>query len=142
MENDEQSFQIIGGAMDVHREMGSQQPEIVYRMALIEEMKARAVPVTESAQISVTYKEKKLECLDVPYHLVCFGDILVEVKNVPKLLAEDQKNLSDDLPEAGCSRGLLLNFTKPRLEIRRVAKSTAPPPLPPVPTKPKHAKTL
>lgn len=135
MENDPQTAQIIGAAMEVHRELGPQHRGIVYRTALIEELKERGIETTGHTDLSFTYKGKPLQCIYVPFHLVCFGTILIEIKAITKLLAEDQADLRDDLLEARCDRGLLLNFARPRLEIRRVV------PAPPAAAKPSPAKT-
>lgn len=123
-ENDPNTFKIIGAAMDVHAELGPNHPEVVYRTALVEELKSREIEINESREITFTYKGHELRCTDIPFHLICFSEILVEIKTVPKLLAEDQNDLREDLADADCDRGLLLNFARPRLEVRRVVPST------------------
>lgn len=140
MESDPQTFQIIGAAMEVHHQLGPSQRDLVYRAALAEELSERGIPVERDLDLSFTYKEKPVACTDVSFDLTCFENLLVGIRTVPKLIAEDETELRADLVEAGFERGLLLNFARLRLEIKRVLRDAPAPPEKAATKKPKPEK--
>ena len=52
---DERTYQIIGAAMEVHRELGNRFLEAVYGDALAIEMNIRHIPFEREKKINVTY---------------------------------------------------------------------------------------
>ncbi len=59
-EKEPETYEIIGAAFEVHREMGAGFLEAVYHEALIEEFMARRIPFLHELPVPVHYKGKRL----------------------------------------------------------------------------------
>jgi GxxExxY protein len=57
---DRQTHAIIGGAMEVHRELGSGFLEAVYQQALAVVFSVRAIPFAREVELPVYYKDEWL----------------------------------------------------------------------------------
>ena len=112
---------IIGAAIEVHRHLGPGFLESVYEKALIIELKKRGLAVQDQLEIILSYDGE-----EVGRHRL---DLLVEETIVVELKAI--KNLEDIhfavvrsyLKAANRKHGLLLNFAKATLEVKRVIAS-------------------
>jgi GxxExxY protein len=110
--------QIIGAAIEVHRRLGPGFLESVYEKALIVELKKRGLAVQDQLELLINYDGIEVGC-----HRL---DLLVEETIVVELKAF--KNLEDVhfaivrsyLKAVGKKHGLLLNFAKVTLEVKRV----------------------
>jgi GxxExxY protein len=105
----EEVFQIIGAAIEVHKELGSGFLEVVYQETLEIELAERGIPFQSQAELHVRYKNRLLQkkyCAD----LVCFGSIIVELKSVQKIGAIEEAQLINYLKSTGLKVGLLINF--------------------------------
>jgi GxxExxY protein len=112
------SRKIIGAALEVHRELGPGFLENVYEEAL-------KVDLTEHRLHFECQKEIKIEYLGVlvgthRLDLVVENKIIVELKAVNELADIHFSQLRSYLKATGLKVGLLLNFAKPTLQIRRV----------------------
>ncbi|MBA2432251.1 MAG: GxxExxY protein, partial [Chthoniobacterales bacterium] len=58
MEQDSETFAIIGAAMKVHRELGHGFLEIVYQTALALEFQERGIPFKAEVALPIRYKGK------------------------------------------------------------------------------------
>jgi GxxExxY protein len=58
---DTQTYEIIGAAIEVHRELGCGFLEAVYQEALKEEMSSRGIPFRAEADLPIFYKGKQLK---------------------------------------------------------------------------------
>lgn len=83
---DPQTYAIIGAAMEVHNHLGSGFLKAVYQEALAAELLQRGIPFEREVQLAVNYKGT---ILPVSYRtdFVCYGEIIVELKRLPRLLA-------------------------------------------------------
>jgi GxxExxY protein len=115
---DRQTYAIIGAAMEVHRTLGTGFLEVVYQRALGIELRARDVPSEKEREIAVYYKETPL---GVGYRadFVCFGNVLVELKALPRLTRTEEAQVVNYLVASNLSRAILLNFGTPSLEYKR-----------------------
>ena len=118
MERDQETFAIIGAAMEVHRELGRGFLELVYQTALALEFQARTIPFEAELTLPVRYKGKLLTC-SYRADFVCFENIVVETKAISKLTSADEAQLINQLKAIGLHRGLLLNFGAVSLEYKR-----------------------
>jgi GxxExxY protein len=57
--------------------------------------------------------------------LVCYGEVIVELKAVPHPAAYAEAQVLNYLKASGLPRGLMLNFGTPSLEYRRFVFSPA-----------------
>ncbi len=117
---DDQTYSIIGAAMEVHRELGHGFLEAVYHDALCNELSRRTVPYEREKPLAVRYKG---DPLDAHYKadLVCFSDIIVELKALSCSVGGIEKSqLINYLKASGFKRGLLFNFGRTTLEYERL----------------------
>ena len=119
MERDQETFAIIGAAMEVHRELGRGFLELVYQTALALEFQECTIPFKAELALPVHYKEKLLTC-SYRAGFVCFENIVVETKAISKLTGADEAQLINELKATGLRRGLLLNFGAVSLEYKRL----------------------
>jgi GxxExxY protein len=105
----ELTHEIIGAAIEVHRELGPGKPEAAYERALAHELTLRGLATRVQKPVPVVYKDVKLECgfrLDV---LVC-NTVVVEVKSVEGVLPVHRAQTLTYLKLGEWKLALLLNF--------------------------------
>ena len=114
--------QIIGAAIEVHRELGPGLLESAYQRALAYELRIRSIPFQEQKLCAVTYKSL---VVDDAYRLdFLIGDLVViELKTVDALLDVHEAQVLTYLRFSHCHIGLLLNFRSTVLTrgLRRLA---------------------
>ena len=81
---DEETYKIIGAAMEVHRHLGCGFLEAVYGDALAIEFTNRNIPFEREKLINIKYKDTTLEHYYVA-DFVCYDSIIVELKAVTEL---------------------------------------------------------
>ena len=113
---------IIGAAITVHRELGPGFLEQVYENALSLELQGRGIPIQRQLPVSVVYRgvEVRQHRLD----LVVDKRLVVELKAVRALDNVHFAIVRSYLNAISLDHGLILNFAKTTLEIKRVARST------------------
>lgn len=116
---DEQTFAIIGAAMEVHRELGFGFLEAVYQDALAVELGSRQIAFEREVTLPVFYKGKKLPS-SYRADFICFGEVLVEIKALSHLTGIEEAQTINYLKVTGLSRALLLNFGARSLEYKRL----------------------
>jgi GxxExxY protein len=121
IENDTLTEQIIGAAIQVHRELGPGLLESAYEVCLCHELSLSDLKIERQKVIPIFYKGIKL---DAGYRLdlVVEGQVIVEIKAVSELLPVHEAQLLSYLKQAGGGRGLLINFNVKLLKhgIRRL----------------------
>jgi GxxExxY protein len=115
---DQQTYAIIGAAMEAHRELGPGFLEAVYQEALALEFEARQIPFRREVVLPVYYKTKVLKC-GYRADFICYENIVVELKAIGQLTGVDDGQLINALTATRFKRGLLLNFGAKSLEYRR-----------------------
>ena len=112
------SNQIIGAAIKVHKELGPGFLESIYEEALKVELSNNELDFASQMEVQIEY-------LGVPVglhrlDLLVQNEIIVELKAVKELADIHFAQLRSYLKATGMKVGLLLNFSKPTLEVRRV----------------------
>jgi GxxExxY protein len=115
----DESYQIIGICMEVHRELGKGHSEIVYKDALEHEFGIGKVPWIRERQYEIQYKTIVLPhryCAD----FIVFDKILLEAKAVERLTDAHVRQVLNYLACSRLKLGLLVNFGEDSLVFKRV----------------------
>ncbi len=109
---------IIGAAIKVHKTLGPGHPEKIYQRALSEELKEQEIPFKREEKFNVQYNGKNVgyEIID----FLVFGKIAIELKATKEIMDLHAKQVIGYLKGANLKLGLILNFGKSKLEIKRV----------------------
>jgi GxxExxY protein len=116
------SHDLIGAAIEVHRELGPGLLESAYETALAHELTRRQIPQVRQKQMPNFYKGVVIE---TGYRIDIVADerIIIELKSVEKLIPLHAAQLLTCLRLARLPLGLLVNFNVGKLVggIERVA---------------------
>jgi GxxExxY protein len=118
----QESYDIIGAAIEVHKQLGCGFVEPVYQEAFAEELKLREIPFEQEKVFTVTYKGKVLP-KEFRADFVCYNQIIVELKAVSEFAEEHYAQVYNYLKASGMQLGLLINFGKTSLEYKRLPAS-------------------
>ena len=121
MEKDPQTYEIIGAAMEAHRELGDGFLEAVYQAALVIEFTRRRIPFRTEVELPIEYKGMRLSC-GYRGDFVCFENVVVEIKAT--LVPPDQAQLLNQLKATKYRCGILINFGASSLESKRMVFGT------------------
>jgi GxxExxY protein len=117
---EEESYGVVGAALDVYYKLGCGFQEPVYQEALSLELSLRRIPFTAQTRLPIRYKDfvlKKTYRAD----FVCFEKIIVEIKSETALMARDWAQVMNYLKASEFRVGLLFNFESAQtLEKRRI----------------------
>jgi len=113
-------FAIVGAAMEVYWQLGTGFLEPVYQEALEIELRSRRVPYESQKHLGILYKGQPLK-REYIADLVCYGQIIVELKAIERLSGRDMAQLINYLKATKMRVGLLFNFCSPgKLEWKRL----------------------
>ncbi|APG26464.1 GxxExxY protein [Syntrophotalea acetylenivorans] len=115
MDFDELSNQLIGCALQVHRELGPGLLESTYEKCLAHELSFNNIDFKLQHPLPVEYKGIRLEC---GYRVDLFieDNLIVELKSVEQIKAVHEAQLLTYMKLASVKTGLLLNFNVNRLK--------------------------
>jgi GxxExxY protein len=106
---------IIGAAIEVHREMGPGLLESVYQRCLEQELLLRGISHEPQRRLPLVYKGTPLD----EYFVIDFyfpAGVIVEIKSVSSIAAIHEAQLLNYLKLMKCPIGLILNFNVPVLK--------------------------
>jgi GxxExxY protein len=115
---DSLSSKIIGAAIQVHRELGPGYIESIYEEALKVEFARRKINFEHQKEIKIYYRG-----VNVGKHrldLLVENEIIVELKAIKELTDIHFAQILSYLIATRLKVGLLMNFSKPTLEVKRV----------------------
>jgi GxxExxY protein len=115
MEFDDLSRNVIGCAIEVHRNLGPGLLESTYRQCLACELSLAGVVFQMEAPLPVRYKELLLDC-GYRIDLLVSDKLILEIKSVETLLPIHQAQILTYMRLAEISTGLLVNFNVTRLQ--------------------------
>jgi GxxExxY protein len=115
--------QVIGAAIEVHRELGPGLPEMVYRKALSYELELRGIEHACEAPLPVFYKGKKGG--QGKMDILVKGELVVELKTVEQLNDVHVAQCVAYLSAGRRKLAILINFNVAILKdgIQRVIRS-------------------
>jgi GxxExxY protein len=118
LDHEELTGPIIGAAIEVHKALGPGFLEAIYEHALALELRGRGIPFQRQLSVPVLYRgvEVGLHRLD----LFVAEQIVVEVKAIKDLQDVHFVVARSYLRAVDRQHGLLLNFSKPKMEVKRV----------------------
>jgi GxxExxY protein len=114
MEVNELTHQIIGAAIEVHKEVGPGLLESAYLTCMRRELTLRGIPFEYEKPLPVTYKGVQLDC-GYRLDLLVVGTVVVEIKSVKAIDPIHEAQLLSYLKLGGWQVGLLINFNVPIL---------------------------
>jgi GxxExxY protein len=118
----EEVFAVVGAAMEVHSELGPGFFEPVYQEAMEIELADRAITFLAQQPLDIRYKGRTLAKKYTP-DLVCFRQIIVELKALDRLSGVEESQLLNYLKASGLRVGLLVNFgSQGKLEWKRFVR--------------------
>lgn len=118
MEHADITEKMIGAAIEVHRRLGPGFLESIYENALVHELRKRGMRVEQQVEFKVLY-----DGLEMGTHrldLIVENIIVVELKTVEHLNDVFFKIVRSYLAATNNKHGLIINFAKPKLEVKRV----------------------
>lgn len=105
---------IIGAAIEVHRELGPGLLESTYTRCLQFELAERHLQFVTERAVPIVYKGRPLDA-NYRIDLIVEGVVVVEVKSVEVLLRVHQSQVLTYMSLTGCPAGLVINFNVARL---------------------------
>ena len=114
----QETHDIIGAAMTVHRYLGCGFTEKVYQDALEQELLALEIPYVREQPVYVTYRDVQLKTQFVPDY-ICYEKIIVELKAVKELDDVHRSQAINYARIAGFNLALLINFGEASLVKER-----------------------
>ena len=115
----DESFKIIGAAMEVHKELGAGFHESVYQEAFELELQKQEIPNEREALLNIYYKGQKLK-KRYSADFVCYDRIVVELKALSILSTDHEAQILNYLKTSGLKLGLLINFGSRSLQYKRL----------------------
>jgi GxxExxY protein len=101
--------QIIGAAVEVHRQLGLGLLESSYQACLCRELELRGISFACQKPLPLAYKGVKLDC-GYRIDLLVAGLVIVEIKSVEALAPIHEAQLLTYMKLTGVKIGLLMNF--------------------------------
>lgn len=115
----QETYQIIGAAMAVHRALGHGFLEAVYQEALALEFIEKKIPFVKEQALEIQYKGKSLR---KKYYadFLCYDQIIIELKAMEGIHNDHLTQVLNYLKATNLKLGLLLNFGTPSLQYKRI----------------------
>lgn len=110
-------YDIIGAAMEVHKELKKGLLEAVYNEALCIELTKQCVVYSSEVELPIFYKGEPMH-KKYRMDIVC-SDVIVELKAVDALTAEHRAQLFNYLRLTQKPVGLLINFGENQLHFEK-----------------------
>jgi len=100
---------ILGAAINVHRQLGPGLLESAYEACLRRELRLRDVPYSRQVPLPVRYRGMRVDC-GYRLDLIVAGVVIVEIKSIKKVLPIHRAQVLTYLKLTHLRLGLLINF--------------------------------
>ena len=111
---DQLSSQVIGAAIEVHRELGAGLLESIYEKCLMHELELRHLSAVKQRSVRIVYKQITFE-EELRFDILVEGCLLIEVKAVQEIAPIHKAQLLSYMKLLDVPLGLLINFHELRL---------------------------
>lgn len=108
------SSQVIGAAIEVHRELGAGLLESIYEKCLMHELELRRLSAVKQRRVSIVYKQITFD-EELRFDILVEGCLLIEIKAVQEIVPVHKAQLLSYMKLLDVPLGLLFNFHEPRL---------------------------
>ena len=115
MELNKITEQIIGAAIDVHRELGPGLLESVYQKCLFLALQERGLRVEKEIPVPVRFRGQEIDECGFRMDLLVEDAVVIELKSVDVIHDVHKKQLLTYLRLSGKKLGLLINFNEASL---------------------------
>ncbi|MFY9242574.1 MAG: GxxExxY protein [Polaribacter sp.] len=115
----QESYNIIGTCMEVHRELGKGFSEIVYGDALEIELNNNGIQYQREVKFNINYKGYLLPHYYVADFII-HNKIVLEIKAIESLTKSHIKQTLNYLAASKIKLGLLVNFGEDSLTYKRI----------------------
>ena len=115
----EESYKITGALFAVHNKLGRGFLESVYAEALSIEFDSLGIPYEREKKLETYYGDVKLKKF-FRADFVCYGTIVVELKNSPFISRTYEEQLMNYLMATKLKLGIIAAFGAPRLVYKRI----------------------
>jgi len=105
-----ESYLIRGGCFNVYKELRNRHKEVVYKRALVLDLKDKGLEVSTEKQLPVTFDGKKVGVY-IP-DIIVNNIIFLELKCKSVLTRQDEQQFWHYLRATGYKLGFLINFGK------------------------------
>lgn len=109
LQDEDLTSQIIGAAIDVHRELGPGLLESAYESCLCCELSLRNIPFARQVILPVVYKSMRVDC-GYKADIVVANKVILELKAIEAITDVHKAQLLAYLRVSGLKIGLILNF--------------------------------
>ncbi|MCQ2289155.1 MAG: GxxExxY protein [Muribaculaceae bacterium] len=114
-----EGWNLIGAAMEVHKQLGCGFLEKVYQEALQQELTMRGIHCEREKRFSIIYKGVQLKQTYIA-DFVCYDKIIVEIKAVNEITDQHRSQVFNYLKATGLLVGYILNFGQTSLQFERL----------------------
>ncbi len=114
----DECYKIVGACMEVHRTLGCGFLEPVYQEALSIEFQQQGIPYEREKEFDITYKGLLLP-KSYKVDFLCYEHVIVELKALTQLTADNTAQILNYLKAANLKVGLLVNFGNHSLQHQR-----------------------
>jgi len=113
------TYEIIGAAMEVHKVLGPGFLEAVYQEAFEHELIKRDIDYSREESIDIYYNDIKLKKKYFADFII-YDSIIIELKALKELNNDHKAQLINYLKATGYEIGLLINFGAKSLQYKRL----------------------
>jgi GxxExxY protein len=115
----DEAYKISGICMEVHNHLGPGLLEIIYKEAIEWELNERFIQYEREKEYPVYYKGILLrKKFNVDF--ILYDSIILEVKARAMIVNDDIAQVLNYLKLSGCKLGVIVNFGRQKLEIKRL----------------------
>ena len=114
----EETFDVIGCAIEVLNELGHGFLEKAYENALVVELRLRKIPVRQQSRYKMMYKGVQIG--EYIPDLITHGKLVVDTKVIDRITNHELGQMVNYLKITELQAGLIINFKRSKLEWKRV----------------------